>query len=170
MICDEFREELDQYLADTLEPTERETFRGHLRSCTSCRDWAVLSEPTLAFSALEPRSPDSMRVEECAHNVLAQIRQDRIARRLRWRRRPWLAAAAAVVVAIGAGTAWQLTSTDDIAPSAEVTGSTGAGIEKQPPPRVRVEMQDKGLRVYQFAEDDDENSAVYFIVNPALES
>ena len=169
MICDEFRDALDQYLADSLETTEREAFRGHLRSCATCRDWAVLSEPTLVFSALEPQSPDSIRVEECTHNVLAQIRQGRIARRLRWRR-PWLAAAAAIVVAIGAGTVWRLTSTDGITPSAEVTGNTGAGIEKQPPPRVRVEMQDAGVRVYRFAEEDDENSAVYFIVNPALES
>jgi predicted anti-sigma-YlaC factor YlaD len=169
MICDEFRDALDQYLSDSLETAERDAFRGHLRSCATCRDWAVLSDPTMAFSALEPRSPDAIRVEECTHNVLAQIRQDRIARRLRWRRRPWLAAAA-IVVAIGAGTVWRFSLTDGITSSAEITGNAGAGIEKQPPPRVRVEMQNEGVRVYQFVEDDDENSAVYFIVNPALES
>ena len=169
MICNEFREALDRYLADSLETPERDAFRGHLRSCASCRHWAIRSEPTLVFSALEPRSPDSKRVEECTHNVLAQIRQGRIARRLRWRR-PWLAAAAAIVVAIGAGTAWRLTSSGGITPPADVTENTGAVIEKQPPPRVRFEMQDEGVRVYQFADDGDENNAVYFIVNPALES
>ncbi len=31
-------------------------------------------------------------------------------------------------------------------------------------------MTDEGVRVYQYADDQDSNTAVYYIVNPALES
>ncbi len=37
------------------------------------------------------------------------------------------------------------------------------------PPSVEVEMAGDDVRVYQFANEEDGDTAVYFIVNPALE-
>ncbi len=39
-----------------------------------------------------------------------------------------------------------------------------------PPPQVQVDMTDEGVRIYQYADDGDSSTAVYYIVNPALES
>ncbi len=37
------------------------------------------------------------------------------------------------------------------------------------PPTVEVEMAGEEVRVYHFAADEDDETAVYFIVNPAME-
>ena len=50
-------------------------------------------------------------------------------------------------------------------PFAEVEGVDDLVPE---PPSIEVEMADETVRVYQFAADDDD-TAVYFVVNPAME-
>jgi len=161
---------LDRYLADSLDESEREIFRDHLRSCETCREWAIEAEPTLAFSAFHPPPADRVRVEQCAQNLLTSIRQERMTYRLRSGRRAWLAAAAALVVTIGAGAAWRLVSSGGKGPPGGLTEHSDAVIETQPPPEVRVDMREQGVKVYRFAEEDGDDTAVYFIVNPALES
>jgi predicted anti-sigma-YlaC factor YlaD len=170
MNCTHCRELLEPYIEEELSSPQREAFRGHLRSCPQCRGWAVGVDPTLVFSAMEPVQPDSTRVESCAESVVAQIRQQRLDRMLRPRRRPWLAAAAAMIVAVAAGTAWRLSQNTElpVTPAAiEVRGDEGL---TPPPPQVQVDMTDEGVRIYQYADDDDSSTAVYYIVNPALES
>jgi hypothetical protein len=122
------------------------------------------------FSAAAPTSADPIRIEQAAQHVLTQIRQERISRSLRSRRRPWLAAAAAIVVMVGAGAAWWLVPIGGVTSPADVVEHADHPALEEPPPRVQVEMPDEGVRVYQFAEGDDDDGAVYFIVNPALES
>ena len=58
-------------------------------------DWTVL-----AFALAIPSEPSPREVEDCVAGVAALIRQDRLSRQLRPRRRPWLAAAAAGVVTV----------------------------------------------------------------------
>ncbi len=50
-----------------------------------------------------------------------------------------------------------------------VANIEAVGESQQAPPTVEVEMAGEDVRVYQFATEDDEDTAVYFIVNPALE-
>lgn len=169
MECTEFRRELDAYLEEGLEEDRRLLFRRHLRECASCGDWARSVEPSLLFAVADTEPVDLARVEACAAAVTAQIRQQRLAGRLEARRRPWLAAAAAAVLVLGGAAVWQLLpGGGEMPPSA----SGGVGTEKgdiSEPPTVEVEMSGENVRVYQFADDDDTDTAVYFIVNPALE-
>jgi hypothetical protein len=170
MDCIEFHERFQPYLEDTLDASLRESFREHLRACLDCRAWAINQEPTLVFAAAKQPDPDPMRVAECTAMVMSQLRQQRLTRRLRPKRAPWLAAAAAVLVSTVGATGWWLTQVDQTPePSPAVTASDAVS-PRQMPPQVQVEMSGEGIRVYQFADDGDESTAVYYIVNPALES
>lgn len=169
MNCKEFRDNLERYLEDTIEGDLRLPFRRHLRECPSCRERALSQDPTMLFALAETTTEAPARVEACVTAVTAQIRQDRLARRIRGRGTPWLAAAAAVVLAIGGTAAWRLApgGIEKIQPNAANLEAVGAS--QTAPPTVEVEMVGEDVRVYQFAAEDDEDTAVYFIVNPALE-
>jgi hypothetical protein len=119
---------------------------------------------------MESLEPDPMRVAACTASVMSQIRQQRLAHRLRPRRRSWLAAAAAVVVTFaGVGAWWLSRGEQHPAPTVAVEAKDVASPETLPP-RVQVDMLGEGVRVYQFADEGDDGTAVYYIVNPALES
>ena len=169
MNCKEFHDNLESYLEDTIGEDLRVVFRGHMRECSSCKERALSLDPTLLFALAETSSADPAKVESCVAAVTAQIRQDRLARRIRSRRRPWLAAAAAAVVVLGGATVWRLApgGVEELGPL--VTNTEAADPSAQAPPTVEVEMPGEDVRVYQFATEDDDDTAVYFIVNPALE-
>ena len=78
--------------------------------------------------------------------------------------------AAVAVMVIGVGTVWRSTPEDEATAALGTAEQAEIGHDRQPPPSVQVEMANERVRVYQFAEDGDGDSAVYFIVNPALES
>jgi hypothetical protein len=156
------------YLDERLDEDRREWFRSHLRRCESCRGWAVNRDPTLLFVTAAQPTDDPERVEACVAAVTGQIRQQRLERRLRGRRRPWLAAAAAAVLVVTGGLVWQMmpgAGAPEAPPFAEVEGVDEMAAD---PPSIEVEMADETVRVYQFAADDDD-TAVYFVVNPAME-
>ncbi len=169
MDCSEFHELLDAYLEDSLEEDQWVLFRRHFRDCTSCGEWARGVEPSLLFAMAESGPVDLARIEACAAAVTGQIRQERLAGRLLRRRRPWLAAAAAAaVVLVGAG-AWRLLPVGgDVAPALSLAGGETSETVAAPP-TVEVEMNGDDVRVYQFATEEDADTAVYFIVNPAME-
>ena len=96
----EFRELLGSYLEESLDEEKRRVFRRHLRECAPCRERAMSEDPTLLFAAATETPASEVDVEGCAVAVVAQIRQQRLARSLSRRRRPWLAAAAAIVIMI----------------------------------------------------------------------
>jgi predicted anti-sigma-YlaC factor YlaD len=169
MGCKIFREMLDSYLDESMDEERRRWFRGHLRECSSCRDWALSRDPSLLFAVANAAAADPARVDACATVVTAQIRQQRVSRRLHHRRRPWLAAAAAMVVAVSGALAWRAILNDggaqgptEIEAQMEIDAVTT-------PPTVEVEMAGDDVRVYQFATDDDNDTAVYFVVDPAME-
>lgn len=180
MSCEVYRELLPAYLDDTLDEVRRTGFRAHLESCGECRDLAIAQEPTLIFSLSRRSDPSPERIEACVASVVAGVRQERLQKQLRPSRRPWLAAAAAVMVAIIASTAWFMRSNgadEGVVLQADANGievSAPAIVEEtpapaEPPPRVEVDMVQEEVRVYQYAIGDDDNTGAVFIVNPAME-
>jgi len=169
MRCDEFLSQLEPYLDEQLEGAERQAWRVHLEQCASCRAAALAEDPTLAFALTIPSEATPHEVEDCVAGVAALIRQDRLNRQLQPRRRRWLAAAAALFVSIGGVTVWQLGTGDGTTSPSAGTAAVAADHE-MPAPEVEVEMDGEGIRVYHFAAEGDDDTAVAFIVNPALES
>jgi len=172
MRCDTFRDRLTDYLDESLHDDERRQVREHFVSCTECGRWAMTVEPTLLFArASSSATASSAQVEACTRAVLSQVRQRRLERQFGARRRPWLAAAAAAVLALGAAAIWGVTGlVSGPQPTVPAPGFAGAAVHEAPPPRVEVDMVGEGVRVYQFAQEDDADTAVLYIVNPALES
>jgi anti-sigma factor RsiW len=180
MSCEVYRDLLTAYLDESLDEVRRAGFRSHLRSCAECREYAMEAEPTLVFSLARFGEPAPDRIEACVNAVVAGVRQKRLERRLRPSRRSWLAAAAAVLVAIIAASMWWLKSHDPVpapmlqadAHQAEIVAPVIADevpIPAEPPPRVEVDMIQEEVRVYQYAIGDDATTGAVFIVNPAME-
>jgi anti-sigma factor RsiW len=168
MDCPRFHELLDDYLADRLDELDRSAFRAHLRSCDACRAAVSVIEPTLLFATLPEARVTEREIEDCVTAVSARIRQDRLERRLAPRRRaPWLAAAASIIVLLGAGVLWR---SGTPAPGGSAVPTPGiAAAENAPPPRVEIESGSAGMRVYQYAGGAGDNTAAVFIVDEGLE-
>jgi anti-sigma factor RsiW len=167
MNCEIFREIVGSYVDETLDEDQRKWFRHHLRECARCREVALEQEPTLMFATARDQRAAPEKTEACAAAVQARIRQDRLLRRLQ-RRRPWMAAAAAAVVVLSGGIAWRTMFGPEGAGNSAV--GTGQDLDSRvSPPSVEVEMAGDDVRVYQFATDGDNDTAVYFIVDPSLE-
>jgi anti-sigma factor RsiW len=168
MNCEIFLEIVGSYVDETLDDERRQWFRDHLRECESCRQSALRQEPSLIFAtaAAKPAAPGA--VEACATAVVARIRQDRLERRLHHRKLPWMAAAAAMVMAVSAGVIWRsmVGGENAVLPVIETAQELEATAS---PPTVEVEAMGEEVRVYQLATDGDADTAVYFIVDPALE-
>ena len=168
MRCDDVMGALDEYLADALDGARRDALRAHLRSCGRCRGVAVRRDPSLLFVTALPSEPDPTRVEETTRAVIAQIRQRRLQRRLGRRQRPWLAAAAMLLLSLVAVVGWRLLVPGG-GPQTPAGGEVKVADSPSPPPRIEVDMSGEGVRVYQYADRQDSDTAVTFIVNPELE-
>ncbi|MCP4902177.1 MAG: zf-HC2 domain-containing protein [bacterium] len=169
MQCEDFRSQLEDYLADSLNEDLRGGFRQHLRGCPQCRQWAVAAEPTLLLMLASPEGEtDQVGVDRCVASVSAMIRQDKLTGRIRRRPRPWqLAAAAAAVLFVTVGVWWMNEDASGIAVhTEELTVSEPQAVEEGP--EVEFQMDGEGVRIYRLA--DDEETAVWFVVNPELES
>lgn len=168
MECNEFHELLEAYLDESLDEDRRAEVREHLRECDSCGERARGVDPSLIFAMAGADTVDLARVEACVASVTSQIRQERLAHRMRTRRSPWLVAAAAAIVVFGAAVVWRLAPGGVAQPPVASLDPAMNNGEEAPPPTVEVEMPGDDVRVYQFT-NDDSDTAVYFIVNPALE-
>jgi anti-sigma factor RsiW len=168
MRCDEFSAQLDAYLAEELDGHRREDLRDHLRSCGDCRRTAVRRDASLMFVATSPKDSNPDRVAEVTQAVLGQIRQQRLERRLGRRRQPWLAAAAAAVLSLAVVIGWRIITPNEIA-QVPARSDVQVADSPSPPPRVEVDMAGEGVRVYQYADQQDGDTAVTFIINPELE-
>jgi len=169
MYCEQFLVRIDAYLNEDMDDAERAAFRSHLGTCRECREVAEISDPTLLFASIPQREPNSAQVDACVSAVTALIHQDRLTRRMRTGVRGWMMAAAAVLfLVIGIGT-MSLRSPAVIDAGTEVAVAAEAATPDVKPPQVEVDMVGEGVRVYQFAHEEDANTAVYFIVNSAME-
>ena len=169
MDCRTFVESLDDYLGERLEGAERRAFREHLAGCAPCRSRAVDADPSLLLIPTHKPEVDARAVEACCEGVSLLIHQERLRKRLAGPRRRWLAAAAAVLVAVSAGVMWRLAPAPFEATAVGVNAQVEEEAGQAGPPEVEVEMQGESLRVYQYADAGDENTAVYFVVNEGLE-
>lgn len=168
MNCTEFSSLLEAYLQETLDGPTRADFRAHLESCNRCRAFAVQTDASMLFSVAGAVEADRARIEDLTRAVMGTIRQQRLRRRLNRPRRGWLAAAAAVAISLAAVTGWRLLAPVAVDVPLDVAESERSE-QADPPPRIEVDMAGEGLRVYQFADQPDADTAVYFIVNPAME-
>jgi anti-sigma factor RsiW len=180
MSCEDYRQLLTEYLDDNLDEVRRAGFRAHLKRCAECRDHAIASDPTFLLSLAGRPEPSADRIEACVTGVMSGIRQEQLQRRLRPSRRPWFAAAAAVLLAVIASTLWWMNAAQTVetptlqADAHEVETLDPATPEEipeatEPPPRVEVDMTQEEVRVYQYAIGDDGSTGAVFIVNPAME-
>lgn len=169
MNCEIFREMIGSYVDETLEEDRRRWFRDHLRECATCRDAALREEPSLFFAVAPAPVTDPAAVEDCVAAVTTRIRQDRFERRLRRNNRPWIAAAAAAIIVIGGGLTWRTVISGGGATPGRVIEASRDVEGQATPPTVEFEMPGEEVRVYQFATEGDDDTAVYFIVDPGLE-
>jgi hypothetical protein len=72
-----------------------------------------------------------------------------------------------VVVTLIVVAGWRLLAPGGTEPAPAV-GAQAAEAPSQPP-RIEVDMAGEGVRVYQYADQQDGDTAVTFIVNPQLE-
>ena len=181
MSCEIYRDLLPAYLDDSLDEVRRAGFRTHLRSCDRCREFALAEDPTLVFAFARRVEPEPAEIESCVEAVMSGIRRDRLERRLRPSRRPWFAAAAAVLVAAIAAGAWWIQA-DSAGGSIPLQADAHAieapemsavvdeaPAQVEPPPRIEVEMTQDEVRVYAYAIEDDASTGAVFIVNPGME-
>ncbi|MCD4747907.1 MAG: zf-HC2 domain-containing protein [Thermoanaerobaculales bacterium] len=169
MDCRTFLVCLEDYLSERLEDSERLVFREHFSTCSSCRSAAIAADPSFLLVPVHPEQVDERAVRACTEAVSLLINQDRLRRRLVGPRRWWLAAAAALLVTLSGGLLWRM------APAVFPVGANGAALQAEAaaetaePPQVEVEMLDDNLRIYQYTDAGDENTAVYFVVSEGLE-
>lgn len=171
MDCQEFADLFPLYLEEGLDESRREEWRAHLQSCTECSTRAIKEDPTLLFLTGASSTIDTAGVERCVHDIGALIRHEKFKKRVRRPQRWWYASAAAVLLMISTSFFWAKNDAPEPRLAASETQPTvGAEVNEQSqPPRMDVEMSHQGLRVYQYADAGDGNSAAYFIVDKDLE-
>ena len=160
--CTEIQVLLDRHLALELPPEQEREVRKHLEDCGACRAVVARRDPVAAF-AFRLAAASVGADESFVAEVMAGIHQHRIEHRLHRRGRRWLAAAAAVVLAVLGGF---LVLRGDV----ETVAQRAA--EQAAPPAAEaafVEVEGDGVRVYQFAGPNQEGVQVALIIDPRLE-
>jgi predicted anti-sigma-YlaC factor YlaD len=162
--CEEVRVLIPAFVALELAPEIERHVREHLATCAACREAVGDVEPVCGLALRRPagRGDDA---EAVVAAVMGGLHQRRAERRLgggRWR---WLAAAAAVVVAFLAGT--QVRRGGEPAATAALTPTAAPAV--RPAEGSFVEVEGKGVRLYQITDPSDPGVAVAVVVDPALE-
>ncbi|HPC83210.1 MAG TPA: hypothetical protein P5234_07530 [Thermoanaerobaculaceae bacterium] len=154
----------ERFVALELEPDLESKVRDHLAACSTCRAALVATEPALAVSlALAAVPPDED--ERFVGEVLSGIRQRRLERQTRGRRRWWLGVAAAAAVAVAGSTATFLRLHGGATSPAVVAESL------EPTEPALVEVEGEGVRLYQLTASSPGGGDVQvaFVVDPGLE-
>jgi len=168
--CLEVRRMLPRLVALELSPDLEREIRAHLAGCPECRDAAVGREPALAVAWAVAAEPASGEDERFVGEVMGQIHQRRLERRIRGRRPRLLAAAAAMVVALLGGTA-VLRHLSRPAAAPELAAAAATGARPATGETAFIEVDGAGVRLYQLAPASHSRDAVQvaFIVDPHLE-
>lgn len=163
--CSEVMALRERFVALELGPDDERDVREHLGACPVCRRSFLAVEPSLALS-LELGAAPVVEDEPFVAGVLAGIRQRRLERCTRGRRRWWagMAAAAALAVMVAAATLLRLERGGAASPQI-VAESV------QPGEPALVEVEGDGLRLYQLTATgaDGVEVQVAFVVDPGLE-
>lgn len=163
--CQEVASSRERYLALELEAACEEEIRAHLAGCAACREAYVAAEPALRASLMMASAPlpeDDLFVPQ----VMAGIRQRRLERQIRRRRRSWMGMAAAAVLMIAGSTATYLRLRDGRELSHSQIAAGRSATE-----RAFVAVEGQGVRLYQLTTGGSGTSEVQvaFIVDPHLE-
>jgi predicted anti-sigma-YlaC factor YlaD len=164
MTCEEVRVLIPAFVALELAPELERHVREHLATCALCRAAVEEVEPACGLALRLPAGADD-DAETFVAAVMGGLRQRRAERHLggsRWR---WFAAAAAVVVAFLAGT--QVRRGDEPVATAVLSPTAAPAI--RPAEGSFVEVEGKGVRLYQITDPTDPGVAVAVVVDPALE-
>jgi predicted anti-sigma-YlaC factor YlaD len=170
MSCLEARRLAPRYVALELAPEAEREVREHLIGCATCREAVIGGDPALAFAwtvAAEPGPPDD---ERFVGEIMAQIHQRRLERKLVRVRSRLLAAAAVLVAMTGGGlvvrqlarpAADTVVRAAAVAPDARTTATVPAF----------VEVDNSGAWLYQLTPASESSDAIQvaFIVDPHLE-
>ncbi|MFI5142809.1 MAG: zf-HC2 domain-containing protein [Thermoanaerobaculales bacterium] len=172
MNCAEVRRLAGRFLALELERGAEGEVRDHLRQCGSCREMVAAQEPAQAVVWLAESAPD-VEDDHFVGEVMAGIHQRRLGQRLGTRRR-YLAVAAALLVAVLAGTMTvRRLLTPTVPAMARLAPAAGTPLVSEPAPRARafVEIDKAGVRLYQLTPASDARGAIQvaFIVDPHVE-
>lgn len=157
------------FVALELPMAREEEVREHLRGCGACLAHYLNAEPALVFSL---RMPDGGvgrdDEEEFVQGVLTGVRQRRVEQRLgRWRSWWRVGAAAAVLVVAVLGSGRLFMATEE---RPELTVA-----DHQPAHRVDpveplfIEVEGKGVRLYQLTTGGERPVPVAFVVDPSVE-
>ena len=164
MTCEEVRELIPAFVSLELAPEVERPVREHLAVCADCRAAIEAAEPVCGL-ALRLASDAEDDAEGFVAAVMGGLRQRRAERRLAGTRWRWLASAAAVVVAFLAGT--QVRRGGEQATTASLSPTVTPAV--RPAEGTFVEVEGKGVRLYQIGDPASREIAVAVIVDPTLE-
>ena len=172
MNCGDVQRLADRFLALDLEREAETDVRDHVRGCGACREMLAAREPAQVVAWLGD-APSSGEDDAFVGEVMAGIHQRRLGRRLGAPRR-YLALAAAVLVAVAAGTMAARRLLAPAAPTvARLTPVVSAPATREPVSHrpAFVEVDKAGVRLYQLTQASDSRDAVQvaFIVDPHVE-
>ena len=168
--CLEVRRLAPRFVALELPPDDERELREHLAGCAACREAVVAREPALELVWKMAAETGPAEYERFVAEVLAQIHQRRLERKLSGTWSRVLAAAAAVLVTVLGGTAVVRELSRPTPPS---TVATVAAPRPRPAAAEAafIEVDGVGVRLYQFAPVSQSRDAIQvaFIVDPHLE-
>jgi anti-sigma factor RsiW len=172
MGCLEVRRLTPRLIALELPDAAESEVRTHLRTCPACRSFVAAREPALAL-ALKVADRPEPRDDRFVGEVLAEVRQRALERRLSGRRSRLLAAAAAVAVVLLGGTVVVRHFEAPLSLHAPVSQAKVEISRAQPQVAepAFVEVDESGVRVYQLSPPSQSREAIQvaFIVDPHLE-
>ena len=170
MSCLEARRLAPRFVALDLAPELERELREHLTGCASCREAVTGRDAALALAwtmAAEPAPADD---ERFVGEVMAQIHQRRLERKLVRSRSRLLAAAAVLVTFLGGA----LVVRQLARPAAETVIQASAVVpsaRSAAPEPAFVEVDNEGVWLYQLTPASESRDAIQvaFIVDPQLE-
>ncbi|MBP1620970.1 MAG: putative zinc-finger [Acidobacteria bacterium] len=163
MTCEHARELIPAFVGLELASADELAFREHLVACAGCRAALEEVEPATALALRLPGPTDDGDAFVAA--VMGGLRQRRVERRLGGRSWRWLAAAAAVAAAFFAGT--RVPRGGEPVTSAAVPSTAAPAI--RPAEGAFIEVEGKGVRLYQIGDPTAGDVAVAVVVDPTLE-
>jgi anti-sigma factor RsiW len=160
--CREASRLRERFLALELPPGVESELRAHLATCRNCRGALAMREPAVALAA-RLHEPGPVEDDGFVAAVLAGVHQHKLERRLT-RRRGYLAAAAAVVIAIAGG--WLGLRGGATLPPGP---APAMAVQAQASEPAFVEVEGEGVRLYQLTPAAQDAVQVAFIIDPRLE-
>jgi len=165
MPCQEVRRLTERFVALELSRGDEVGVRVHLQQCRDCRELYLGREPALLF-VLEPDAGETEDADAFVAGVMGGIRERRLERSLGPRRLHWIAAAAALAVAVLGGVGgMRLVGSRPELVAADAKPVLAEWADE--PPSVVVEGED--VRLYQVSLAGEPGVQVAFVVDPGLE-